>query len=306
MPFDLLPTDGQHDADAAAAAATVGDAAAALGAGVGAADAVRGQLAAWVGRAARQPHLLRLRQRRHATVWSGREYAHCTAYAASSSSPHSQCSATPYDFSSLATIRLSCLPRCCAPAAFPAWLTECAAATVFFNYIFLESERDPENDPVVVWYNGGPGAASMFGLFVEIGPYLLNKDSVDPLDPEGMETVLANPYSWTKVANVVAVNNPPPIGFSYCTGGDPANTGPSGDGYSCGAWNDGLTAAANRAFLASLFLNDFPEVSPQLTAAHIDMIASMLCPAMRVTCFFPRKPPKFASDCLAVCGCARR
>ena len=195
----------------------------------------------------------------------------CTAYAASSSSPHSQCSATPYDLSSLATTRLSCLPRCCAPAAFPAWLTECAAAAVFFNYIFLESERDPENDPVVVWYNGGPGAASMFGLFVEIGPYLLNKDSVDPLDPEGMETVLANPYSWTKVANVVAVNNPPPIGFSYCTGGDPANTGPSGDGYSCGAWNDGLTAAANRAFLASLFLNDFPEVSPQLTAAHIDM-----------------------------------
>ena len=41
---------------------------------------------------------------------------------------------------------------------------------MFFNYIFLESERDPENDPVVVWYNVGPGAASMFGLFVEIGP----------------------------------------------------------------------------------------------------------------------------------------
>jgi serine carboxypeptidase-like clade 1 len=131
---------------------------------------------------------------------------------------------------------------------------------MFFNYIFLESERDPENDPVVVWYNGGPGAASMFGLFVEIGPYLLNRDSINPLDPAAMETVLPNPYSWTKVANIVAVNNPPPIGFSYCTGGaDPDNTGPSGDGYSCGPWNDSSTAAANRAFLASLFLNDFPE-----------------------------------------------
>jgi carboxypeptidase C (cathepsin A) len=46
---------------------------------------------------------------------------------------------------------------------------------------------------VVVWYNGGPGAASMFGLFVEIGPYLLNADSVNPDDPDGLQTVLPNP-----------------------------------------------------------------------------------------------------------------
>ena len=132
---------------------------------------------------------------------------------------------------------------------------------MFFNYIFIESENDPANDPVIVWYNGGPGAASMFGLFVELGPYYLNQDSLD--DPKynttGIPQVQPNPHSWTKVANVVAVNNPPPIGFSYCEGGSRPNTGPSGDGYSCGPWDDSAVAKANHAFLKALFSIDFPE-----------------------------------------------
>jgi len=130
-----------------------------------------------------------------------------------------------------------------------------------FNYIFLESENDPANDPVIVWYNGGPGAASMFGLFVELGPYYLNQDSLD--DPRynatGIPQVQNNPSSWTKIANVMAVNNPPPIGFSYCDGQKGPNTGPSGDGYSCGPWNDTTVAKANHAFLKNLFSSDFKE-----------------------------------------------
>ena len=39
----------------------------------------------------------------------------------------------------------------------------------------LEAEKDPANAPTIVWYNGGPGAASMFGLWVELGPYYLNQ-----------------------------------------------------------------------------------------------------------------------------------
>lgn len=133
------------------------------------------------------------------------------------------------------------------------------SGTQYFNYIFLESENDPVNDPVVVWYNGGPGAASMFGLFVELGPYYLNQDSLD--DPKYNETgipqVKRNLYSWTKVANVIAVNNPPPIGFSYCEGGK--SPGPSGDGYSCGDWDDAKVAVANHRFLTNFFTTDFPE-----------------------------------------------
>ena len=41
----------------------------------------------------------------------------------------------------------------------------------------MESENDPSTDPLVVWYNGGPGASSMYGLMVELGPLLLNDES---------------------------------------------------------------------------------------------------------------------------------
>ncbi len=41
-----------------------------------------------------------------------------------------------------------------------------------FHYVFVESKRDPANDPVIVWLDGGPGVASMNGLFGGIGPLL--------------------------------------------------------------------------------------------------------------------------------------
>lgn len=34
----------------------------------------------------------------------------------------------------------------------------------------------PEDAPVVLWLQGGPGGSSMFGLFVEHGPYVVTKN----------------------------------------------------------------------------------------------------------------------------------
>ena len=55
------------------------------------------------------------------------------------------------------------------------------------------------------------------------------------------------------MANLLIINSPPPVGYSYC---DPA--GPGGNGSSCGAWNDTRTAIHNYEFLVNWF-DAFPE-----------------------------------------------
>jgi len=135
-----------------------------------------------------------------------------------------------------------------------------SAGEMHMHYLFVESEGSPEKDPVMVWYNGGPGATSLFGLFVEFGPLLLNADSLDAASRhfnssaglDGTQTtvprLIRNENSWAKLANLLIVNSPPPVGFSFC---EP--DGPAGDGRSCGAWDDSLVARANHHFLTRLF-----------------------------------------------------
>ncbi|KAK9104030.1 hypothetical protein Scep_020874 [Stephania cephalantha] len=74
-------------------------------------------------------------------------------------------------------------------------------------YYFAEAELDPASKPLVLWLNGGPGCSSVgVGAFSENGPFR----------PRG-EVLVRNEHSWNKVANMLYLESPIGVGFSYST-----------------------------------------------------------------------------------------
>ena len=74
----------------------------------------------------------------------------------------------------------------------------------FFYWLF-EAANNPENAPLVIWLNGGPGCSSMDGLFLELGPFRIDTNN----------NLRINPYSWHNVANVLFIDQPVGTGLSY-------------------------------------------------------------------------------------------
>ncbi|KAJ4782398.1 Carboxypeptidase [Rhynchospora pubera] len=88
--------------------------------------------------------------------------------------------------------------------------------------------------PLVLWLNGGPGCSSVaYGASEELGSFRINSDG---------ETLFLNEYAWNKVANILFLDSPAGVGFSY------SNT--SSDLYNFG---DNNTAWDSYAFLLGWF-----------------------------------------------------
>jgi serine carboxypeptidase-like clade 1 len=77
--------------------------------------------------------------------------------------------------------------------------------TSFLHYWFVESENNPATDPVVLWLNGGPGCSSLDGFFYELGPF-------EPTLDGGLSL---RPYRWNRFANMLFIEAPVGVGFSY-------------------------------------------------------------------------------------------
>ena len=141
-----------------------------------------------------------------------------------------------------------------------------------FWWFFESRNIDPEDAPLTIWINGGPGSSSMIGLFQELGPCTISPHG-EPLD---------NPYSWSNVTNIIFIDQPTQVGFSYSEA-VPAYTDPN-SGYlvqlpndtcpefasdwDCGTfsyWNQSLTANSTPAAAPNMwktlqgFIGAFPQ-----------------------------------------------
>uniref|UniRef100_A0A1J3DAP7 Carboxypeptidase n=1 Tax=Noccaea caerulescens TaxID=107243 RepID=A0A1J3DAP7_NOCCA len=103
-------------------------------------------------------------------------------------------------------------------------------------YYFAEAEIDPTSKPLVLWLNGGPGCSSLgVGAFSENGPFR----------PKG-SILVKNQHSWNQEANMLYLETPIGVGFSYST-----------QSSSYEGVNDKITAKDNLVFLQRWFLK-FP------------------------------------------------
>ncbi|CAO2817846.1 unnamed protein product [Amaranthus hypochondriacus] len=106
-------------------------------------------------------------------------------------------------------------------------------------YWLTESPSNPDSKPLLLWLNGGPGCSSIaYGAAEEIGPLHILNDA---------KTLYINPYSWNNLANLLFLESPAGVGFSY------SNT--TSDLYNC---SDSRTAKDSYKFLVRWF-NRFPQ-----------------------------------------------
>jgi len=76
-------------------------------------------------------------------------------------------------------------------------------SNIFFWYV--PAKNNAESAPVVLWLQGGPGGSSLFGLFVEHGPFQVDKDA----------NLHERDIAWTEQFNMLYIDQPVGTGYSF-------------------------------------------------------------------------------------------
>ncbi|KAF0927133.1 hypothetical protein E2562_030580 [Oryza meyeriana var. granulata] len=106
-------------------------------------------------------------------------------------------------------------------------------------YWLQEAPAAAQPAPLVLWLNGGPGCSSVaYGASEELGAFRIRPDGA---------TLFLNDYRWNKVANILFLDSPAGVGFSY--------TNTTSDLYNSG---DNRTAHDSYKFLVKWF-ERFPQ-----------------------------------------------
>ena len=83
--------------------------------------------------------------------------------------------------------------------------------TINTFFWFIEARQLPESAPLTIWINGGPGSSSMVGLFQENGPCEVVEIA------QGQLGTRARDWGWDRGSNMLYVDQPAQVGFSYDT-----------------------------------------------------------------------------------------
>ncbi|KAL3732643.1 hypothetical protein ACJRO7_029311 [Eucalyptus globulus] len=119
------------------------------------------------------------------------------------------------------------------------YVTVDESASRAFYYYFAEAGQNKDSMPLLLWLNGGPGCSSLnYGAMQELGPFRVHSDG---------KTLYRNKFAWNIAANVLFLESPAGVGFSYSN---------KTSDYS--ASGDSKTATDNYVFLLN-WLERFPE-----------------------------------------------
>ena len=107
-----------------------------------------------------------------------------------------------------------------------------------FFWLFL-SESSSQNDPLILWLNGGPGCSSLYGALRQWGPKVVNDN----------ENRVDNPFKLNDRASLLFIDNPIGVGFSTGSNDNDPSTKPS---------TTPEAVADLMAFLTEFFAQSFP------------------------------------------------
>ncbi|XP_037049964.1 vitellogenic carboxypeptidase-like [Bradysia coprophila] len=130
---------------------------------------------------------------------------------------------------------------------------------------FFPAKNNQKNAPLILWLQGGPGASSLYGLFMENGPIYVNKDN----------TLSEREYPWNENLNLLYIDNPVGAGFSFTN---------SSDGY----LTNQVDVGKNLFSTVSQFLQLFPELRKNEFYISGESYAGKYVPSLAYTIYLNR------------------
>ncbi|KIW64375.1 hypothetical protein PV04_09314 [Phialophora macrospora] len=165
--------------------------------------------------------------------------------------------------------------------------------TINTFFWFIEARQLPETAPLSIFINGGPGSSSMVGLFQEVGPCQVVEVA------NGQLGTTARDWGWDRSSNIVFIDQPVQVGFSYDvltnsslnlleeTTVSPPTSGPNtqpaytflngtfGSGNPSFSANTSQTAAHSMWHFLQTFLTSFPQYNTALRTEAVEPTAEI-------------------------------